>query len=77
MFSLLAFAGDIGCASGPAFLGFISSAAGDNLKTGGLVSTVFPVLLVIFVIARYFSEGRKNKLLPAADNANDETAEKK
>lgn len=77
MFSLLAFAGDIGCASGPAFLGFVSSAAGDNLKTGVLVSTVFPVLLVIFVIARYFSEGRKNKLLPATDNANDETAEKK
>lgn len=33
MFALLAVAGDLGCTSGPAVVGFVASANGDDLKT--------------------------------------------
>lgn len=47
MFALLALAGDLGCSSGPSVVGFVSSAANDNLKAGILAAIVFPLLLVI------------------------------
>ncbi len=47
MFALLALAGDLGCSAGPTVTGFISGAAGDNLKAGLGVAVVFPVLLLI------------------------------
>lgn len=46
MFALLALAGDLGCSSGPAVVGFVSEMFGDNLKYGMLSAIVFPILLI-------------------------------
>lgn len=46
MFALLALAGDMGCSSGPTFVGFVSGALGDNLKMGVLAAIIFPALLI-------------------------------
>ena len=47
LFALLALAGDLGCSSGPTYVGMISSRFHDNLKTGIFAALVFPVLLII------------------------------
>lgn len=47
MFAFLALAGDLGCSSGPTFVGLISGAFHNNLKTGILAATVFPVILIL------------------------------
>lgn len=47
MFALLAFAGDIGCSSGPTIVGYISTALQDNLRLGLLSVIIFPVLMLI------------------------------
>ncbi len=47
MFALLALAGDCGCGLGPAVVGFISGALGDNLKLGIISAIVFPLILFI------------------------------
>ena len=47
LFALLALAGDLGCAGGPALVGFVSDAAGGALKTGILAAIVFPLLLLL------------------------------
>lgn len=46
MFAFLALAGDLGCMSGPTFVGFISGAFDDNLKIGILAAVIFPLLLL-------------------------------
>ena len=46
MFALLALAGDLGCSGGPTLVGYVSSAAIDNLRIGILAAIVFPVLLI-------------------------------
>lgn len=46
MFALLALAGDLGCSSGPTFVGFVSGAMNDNLKIGILAAIIFPLLLI-------------------------------
>lgn len=46
MFALLALAGDLGCAAGPAVVGHISELYGGELKKGLLWAVVFPVLLL-------------------------------
>ncbi len=46
LFALLALAGDMGCSSGPTFVGFVSGAADDNLKLGVLAAVMFPLLLL-------------------------------
>ncbi|MBR5614490.1 MAG: MFS transporter [Clostridia bacterium] len=50
MFGVLALAGDIGCTTGPTVVGFMASAFGGELKTGLLISCIFPVLLVVSTI---------------------------
>ena len=50
MFALLALAGDLGCSGGPTLVGFVSSAAADNLKAGILVAIVFPVVMAVEII---------------------------
>lgn len=50
MFALLALAGDLGGAIGPAIIGNISQTAGDNLQAGVLAGIGFPIVLVISVI---------------------------
>ena len=47
LFALLALAGDLGCAGGPALVGFVSDAAGGALKAGILAAIVFPLLLML------------------------------
>lgn len=46
MFAFLALAGDLGGTVGPAAVGTLAELAGDDLKTGLLAATIFPVLLV-------------------------------
>lgn len=53
MFALFAVAGDLGCAGGPALVGLVSAANGDNLKSGLLFGTIFAAaLLACVLIAR-------------------------
>ena len=49
MFAFLALAGDMGCGSGPTFVGFVSGALGDNLKLGVLAAILFPAFLIFGV----------------------------
>lgn len=60
MFALLAVAGDLGCAGGPAVVGFIASAHGDSLQTGLLFGSVFAAVLLVcvFVVWRNASARR-------------------
>ncbi len=50
MFAFLALAGDLGATVSPAMVGSISEMAGGNLKSGLLIATVFPILLVVGLI---------------------------
>ena len=50
MFAFLALAGDLGAMVSPAMVGSISEMTGGNLKTGLLVATVFPVVLVFALL---------------------------
>ena len=50
MFAFLALAGDLGAAAGPALVGGVADAAGGSLKTGLLVATVFPMLLILGIV---------------------------
>ena len=51
MFALLALGGDVGCSGGPPLVGMISSALNDDLKKGILAGVVFPLLLLIGILA--------------------------
>lgn len=51
MFALLALGGDVGCASGPTLVGFTAGMLDDNLKLGILTGIVFPMLLLMGVLA--------------------------
>ena len=55
MFALLALAGDLGCASGPTLVGFVSDAASGNMKLGILAGIVFPAVMVLCLLL-----GKKN-----------------
>ena len=46
LFALLAMSGDLGGAFGPTLVGTISQRAGDNLQTGMLAGSIFPIVLV-------------------------------
>lgn len=50
MFAFLALAGDVGCASGPVLVGFVSGQAGGNMKTGILSGIFFPILLIATIL---------------------------
>lgn len=56
MFALLALAGDVGCSGGPTLVGMVSGRFEDNLKLGILAAIIFPVLLLLGILA-----GRKFK----------------
>ncbi len=51
LFALLALAGDLGCSGGPTLVGYVSGALGDNLKMGIFAGIVFPIILVIGILA--------------------------
>ena len=65
LFALLAFAGDIGCFSGPNFAAAISekiSVAGSPLKGGLLLCSVFPLIMIIFtLILKKMKDGKINE----------------
>ena len=50
MFALLAMAGDLGGAFGPAVVGYVTQLNKDDLKTGMLAACVFPIVLVVSVL---------------------------
>lgn len=50
MFAFLALAGDLGATVSPAMVGSLSETAGGDLKSGLLVATVFPVILVVSLL---------------------------
>lgn len=50
MFALLAMAGDMGGALGPAVVGSISQNAGDNIQKGMFAGCAFPLVLIISVL---------------------------
>ena len=50
MFALLAMAGDLGGAFGPAVVGYVTQLNNDDLKTGMLAACVFPIVLVVSVL---------------------------
>lgn len=50
LFAFLALAGDLGAAVSPSMVGTLSEMAGGNLKTGLLVATIFPVVLVFVLL---------------------------
>lgn len=58
MFAILALGGDIGCASGPGIVGFVAQAT-SNLKWGILSATMFPMLLVVFIVLLFYKPMRK------------------
>ena len=51
LFALLALAGDIGCTSGPTVAGFASDLFGGNLRAGIGTAVLFPLLLLIALLA--------------------------
>lgn len=57
LFAMLALAGDVGCTAGPTIAGFVSSAAGGNLRAGILGAIGFPALL-LFGVALTKKQGR-------------------
>lgn len=50
MFAFLALAGDLGSTVSPAMVGTLSEMAGGKLKTGLLIATIFPAVLVFSLI---------------------------
>ncbi len=50
LFALLAMAGDLGGAFGPSIVGYVTQAAGDNLRMGLRVGCIFPVLLMVGLV---------------------------
>lgn len=50
MFAFLALAGDFGATVSPAMVGSLAEMTGGNLKTGLLVATVFPIILVFSLL---------------------------
>ncbi len=58
MFAFLALAGDLGAMVSPSLVGTLSEMAGGNLKTGLLVATIFPTVLV-FILLLLFIKNKK------------------
>ena len=52
MFAFFALAGDVGCSAGPTLVGFVSDAMQGDLKRGLLAAILFPVALLLAVMAK-------------------------
>ena len=61
MFALLAMAGDLGGSVGPGIVGYITQAAGDNIRIGMSVGLVFPVILLVmlFILSIEKHDGKR------------------
>lgn len=61
MFALMALFGDLGCTLGPSVVGFVSDRAGGTLKTGILVSGIFPLILSAGIVLLLVRKKKKQK----------------
>ncbi len=61
MFAMLAFAGDIGCTSGPSLTGRIADAFGSDIKAGFAFAAVFPVVMLILSLVWIRRENKVKK----------------
>ena len=61
LFAYLALAGDVGCLVGPTAAGWIAEACGNNLKISFLLSTIFPLLILLMVYLGFRKPKNKNK----------------
>lgn len=52
LFALLALAGDLGCSVGPALVGTASGFFGDDLKSGIVFASIFPILMIACILLR-------------------------
>lgn len=52
LFALLALGGDLGCSSGPTYVGLISAALGDDLRKGVFCAIIFPILLIVGLVLK-------------------------
>ena len=50
LFAMLAMAGDLGGAFGPSLVGTVTQQAGDNLQSGMLAGSIFPLVMIIALI---------------------------
>lgn len=50
MFALLALAGDVGCASGPSLVGWVSDLCSGDLRFGILAALIFPAVLIVGIL---------------------------
>ncbi|MDE5984228.1 MAG: MFS transporter [Eubacterium sp.] len=60
MFAFLAVAGDIGCTSGPTLIGWLTDAAGGDLKKGLIFATIFPVIMIAAMLLMRKESKKKN-----------------
>ena len=51
LFALLAMAGDLGGAFGPSLVGYATELAGNNIRMGMRLGCIFPIYLIIGLIA--------------------------
>ena len=51
LFAMLALAGDLGCSGGPTLVGFVSGIFGNNMRIGIFAAMIFPVLMLISLLA--------------------------
>lgn len=61
MFAFLALAGDLGATVSPAMVGGISNMVGGSLKTGLLVATAFPLLLILGLLMLHWKFNKSSK----------------
>ena len=62
MWALLALAGDVGCASGPGVVGFVTGMVNENgLKAGLLCGLIFPIIMLLLMLLRMKSENESRR----------------
>ncbi len=61
LFALLAMAGDLGGAFGPSLVGYVTQAAGDNLRAGLRMGCIFPIGLMIGLLIMKRVSGTKKQ----------------
>ena len=61
LFAMLAMAGDLGGAFGPSLVGTVTQQTGDNLQSGMLMGSVFPLVLIAALILLNWKAGKERK----------------
>ncbi len=59
MFGMLALAGDIGCIVGPAIVGGVAGAFNSDFKLGILLTTFFPLTMIVAILIHKFKLNKK------------------